>query len=74
MNATDPTPTPGRSSSARRSGLDEFDALFAAESHASGLQYAARDILPLLAGDWRPSMVAALKAVKARFKTGCITE
>jgi putative hydrolase of the HAD superfamily len=54
-------------------GLDEFDALFAAESRALGAAVRGKDILPLLAGDLRPSMVAALKAVKARFKTGCIT-
>jgi putative hydrolase of the HAD superfamily len=29
--------------------------------------------LPLLSGDLRPEMVEALKRVKARFKTGCIT-
>jgi putative hydrolase of the HAD superfamily len=31
------------------------------------------EILPLLSGALRPRMVAALKACKARFKVGCIT-
>jgi putative hydrolase of the HAD superfamily len=31
------------------------------------------DVLPLLAGDVRPGMVAALRACKAAFKIGCIT-
>src|SRR5207302_11295892 len=32
-----------------------------------------KDILPLLSGDLRPEMVEALKRIKAKFKTGCIT-
>ena len=32
-----------------------------------------KDVLPLLSGDLRPEMVEALKRVKAKFKTGCIT-
>jgi len=30
-------------------------------------------VLPLLSGDVRPRVVAALKACKAKFKVGCIT-
>jgi putative hydrolase of the HAD superfamily len=30
-------------------------------------------VLPLLSGDLRPEMVDALRRVKAKFKTGCIT-
>ena len=54
-------------------GLDEFDALFAAESRALGAEVRGRDVLPLLSGDLRPAMVEALARVKAAFKTGCIT-
>jgi putative hydrolase of the HAD superfamily len=50
-----------------------FDALFAAESKALGAEVRGRDVLPLLSGDIRPEMVKALRRVKARFKTGCIT-
>jgi putative hydrolase of the HAD superfamily len=53
--------------------LDAFDALFAAESRALGAEVRGRDVLPLLSGDLRPAMVEALRRVKARFKTGCIT-
>ena len=53
--------------------LDEFDALFAAESKALGAEVRGRDVLPLLSGDLRPAMVEALRRVKAKFKTGCIT-
>jgi len=52
---------------------EAFDALFAAESLALGAEVRGRDVLPLLSGDLRPEMVEALKRVKTRFKTGCIT-
>lgn len=53
--------------------LDAFDDLFAAESLALGAEVRGRDVLPLLSGDLRPEMVEALRRIKARFKTGCIT-
>jgi len=53
--------------------LDAFDALFAAESLALGAEVRGRDVLPLLSGDLRPEMVEALRRIKAKFKTGCIT-
>jgi putative hydrolase of the HAD superfamily len=53
--------------------IDAFDKLFAEESAALGAEVRGRDIIPLLAGDLRPEMVAALTRIKARFKTGCIT-
>jgi putative hydrolase of the HAD superfamily len=53
--------------------LAAFDALFAAESLALGAEVRGAEVLPLLSGDLRPEMVEALRRVKARFKTGCIT-
>jgi putative hydrolase of the HAD superfamily len=53
--------------------IDTFDELFAAESRALGAEVRGREILPLLAGDLRPEMVEALQRIKARFRTGCIT-
>jgi len=50
-----------------------FDAAFLAESTALGHPVPGSDILPLLSGAIRPRMVAALKACKAQFKVGCIT-
>jgi len=32
-----------------------------------------KDVLPLLSGDLRPEMVEALKRIRTKFKTGCIT-
>jgi putative hydrolase of the HAD superfamily len=52
---------------------DRFDQLFLEESTALGHPVPGREVLPLLSGELRPRMVAALKACKARFKVGCIT-
>ena len=53
--------------------IDAFDALFAAESFALGAEVRGKDVLPLLSGDLRPEMIEALKRIKPKFKTGCIT-
>jgi putative hydrolase of the HAD superfamily len=53
--------------------VETFDKLFAAESLALGAEVRGKDVLPLLSGDLRPEMVEALRRVKAKFKTGCIT-
>jgi putative hydrolase of the HAD superfamily len=53
--------------------IQTFDKLFAAESLALGAEVRGRDVLPLLAGDLRPEMVEALRRIKSKFKTGCIT-
>jgi len=53
--------------------LATFDTLFAAESLALGAEVRGRDVVPLLSGDPRPEMVEALRRIKQRFKTGCIT-
>lgn len=53
--------------------LDGFDAAFAAEARAFGFDLPGRDVIPLLSGDVRPEMVEALRRIRTRFKTGCIT-
>ena len=52
---------------------DGFDATFLEESTRLGHPVRGADVLPLLSGEVRPRMVAALQACKARFKVGCIT-
>lgn len=52
---------------------DEFDSAFADEAEALGHRVPGRDILAILSGDVRPRVVDALRACKARFKVGCIT-
>ena len=50
----------------------DFDALFAEESAALGHRIPGADVLALLAGDVRPTMVAALDHVIASgFRTAC---
>jgi putative hydrolase of the HAD superfamily len=53
--------------------INTFDHLFATESLALGAEVRGKDVLPLLSGELRPEMVEALRRVKAKFKTGCIT-
>ena len=50
-----------------------FDAAFAAEATVLGYEIPGRDVVALLAGDFRPEMIEALRRIKTRFKTGCIT-
>ncbi len=50
-----------------------FDARFRAESTALGHPVGGAEVLPLLSGQLRPRMVAALESCKRRFKVGCIT-
>lgn len=47
--------------------------MFAEKSRALGHEVRGADVLPLLSGDVRPRMVAALKACKQHFKVACIT-
>ncbi len=51
----------------------EFDALFAAESAALGHTVQGAEVLALLDGVIRPEMVEALRRIRERMKTGCIT-
>lgn len=52
----------------------DFDALFAEESAALGHRIPGADVLALLAGDVRPTMVAALDhVIAAGFRTACLT-
>ena len=73
VNATDPDTNAW--ALFERSEIDAagFDAMFLEESTRLGHALAGAEVLPLLSGDVRPRVVAALKACKARFKVGCIT-
>jgi putative hydrolase of the HAD superfamily len=54
-------------------GFDEFCDLFEAEARALGHEVAARDLLPLLAGELRPAMVEAVRRCRAHLVTACLT-
>ncbi|WP_310498551.1 HAD-IA family hydrolase [Sandarakinorhabdus sp.] len=73
VNATNPDSNAWALLERAEIGLAGFDAMFLSESTALGHPVPGRDVLPLLAGDVRPGMVAALKACKRMFKAGCIT-
>lgn len=53
--------------------IDEFCTAFEAEARALGHEVSGREVLALLAGELRPEMVAALRRVRARYKTACLT-
>lgn len=50
-----------------------FGELFLAEATALGHPLHGGEILPLLSGEIRPRMVAALRRVREKFKTACLT-
>lgn len=53
--------------------LEEFDKAFADEALAFGHCVPGKEVIALLAGDIRPEMHEALRRIKQRYKTGCIT-
>ncbi|HSC60164.1 MAG TPA: HAD-IA family hydrolase [Rhizomicrobium sp.] len=53
--------------------LNSFDKAFADEALALGHYVPGKDIIGLLSGDFRPEMIEALRRIKTKFKTGCIT-
>jgi putative hydrolase of the HAD superfamily len=73
VNSTDPDGNAWALFERNEIDADGFDRLFLEESSALGHPVPGRDVLPLLAGEVRPRMVAALKACKQHFKVGCIT-
>jgi putative hydrolase of the HAD superfamily len=66
LNATNPNTNAWARFERSEVGLDEFCELFEAEARAAGHTVAARDVLPLLAGEVRPAMVTALRRCKER--------
>jgi putative hydrolase of the HAD superfamily len=53
--------------------LDGFDKAFADEALEMGHYVPGKDIIALLSGDFRPEMIEALRRIKTKYKTGCIT-
>ena len=54
-------------------GPAEFDTLFLEESTALGHAVDGRDVLPLLSGDVRPKVVAAIRQIRTRYRVACLT-
>jgi putative hydrolase of the HAD superfamily len=53
--------------------FDRFCDLFEAECRDLGHEVAARDVIPLLAGELRPDMVQAVERCAERLVTACLT-
>ena len=73
VNATDPDHNAWALFERAEIDAAAFDQKFLEESTRLGHPVRGAEVLPLLSGDIRPRMVAALTACKARFKVGCIT-
>ncbi len=54
-------------------GPAEFDTLFREESTTLGHPVDGRDVLPLLSGDVRPQVVAAIRQIRGRYRVACLT-
>ena len=53
--------------------VDEFDRAFRHEAEAHGHSVGGKDVLALLAGDFRPRMARVLAECGKHYKLGCIT-
>jgi len=53
--------------------LEEFDALFEAESSSAGHAIKGSHVVALLGGELRPKMVRALELCASHYRVGCIT-
>ena len=74
INSTDPDGNAWALFERAEIDAERFDTLFAEEARSHGYELPGRDVLALLSGDVRPSMVAAIDQLRADgFKLGCIT-
>ena len=73
INATDPDDNAWALFERAEIDAAGFDAKFLEESAARGHPVRGADVLPLLSGDVRPAVVAALRRARQHFKVGCIT-
>ena len=73
VNATNPRDNAWARFESGSITLAEFDTLFAEEATSLGHHVPGRDVIARLFGDVRPRMVEVLKACKAHYRIGCIT-
>lgn len=73
VNATNPDANAWARFESAQIGPADFDGAFAEDSRAMGHEVRGADVLPLLRGDLRQGIVNAFEAVRARYKTGLIT-
>lgn len=73
VNATNPDANAWARLERGEIDADRFAALFAEEARALGHTVDGARLLPLIEGEARPEMVAALAAVAGRYRTACLT-
>jgi putative hydrolase of the HAD superfamily len=73
INATNPDANAWARFERSEVAFDEFCDLFEAECREAGHEVAARELMPLLAGEIRPSMVEAVRRCRERLVTACLT-
>jgi putative hydrolase of the HAD superfamily len=73
VNATDPDANAWARLERSEVSLGDFSALFAAESRALGHEVPGADVLALLGGELRPTMVEAVRRCSQRLVTGLLT-
>src|SRR5688500_9593923 len=73
VNATNPNSNAWARFERSEVGFDEFCDLFEAECREQGYDVAARELMPLLAGEIRPAMVEAVRRCGERLVTACLT-
>lgn len=73
INAINPTTNAWAKFESNAVSLDEFDALFAAESERQGYRISGKDVVAVLSGNLRPRMVSTLKRCREHYKVACIT-
>ena len=73
INATNPDSNAWARFERNEVTFDEFCDLFESECRDQGHRVAARELMPLLAGEIRPAMVEAVRRCRARLVTACLT-
>ena len=73
INATNPDTNAWARFERSEVTFDEFCDLFEAECRDQGHEVAARELMPLLAGEIRPAMVEAVRRCRERLVTACLT-
>jgi putative hydrolase of the HAD superfamily len=73
LNATNPDTNAWALLERSAIGIEEFHRQFEAEARQAGHSLDAREVLSRLSGDIRPEMVEALRRVRSRYKTACLT-
>ncbi len=73
INSTNPDTNAWARFERNEVAFDEFCDLFEAECREQGHEVAARDLMPLLAGEVRPAMVEAVRRCRQHLVTACLT-